>query len=208
MTDVSDVEKLAFNAALWGEVHPSLRAAVLTRNPSGFLLKFIFDGPISDDMRESCGCAEVEFHANFSVDIEVETAILRVDVPGDLRLEEGHVAFLRYERVEEKHAYLEQGNIVPFDDVRIAVNGALLGNVWPQLRYVSVMQQERQVRLCFVNHGEPEALAVELADRIARRVDAVTSGLFETKIELIRLDAPGRLPGGGGWTAYRRWEGW
>lgn len=208
MKSIRSRHALYFNAALLGEVHSNLRAAILLIRDDRLMMRFIVDGEISDDLVESCGCAEAEFWSNYPVEVVVETEILRVDAPGAVPVDDGYLGFARYEAARTTSSVAWDGVAESERDERLALVGALVGNVWESLRYVSSDIRDGEFRLTFVNDGEIDSLCAQLALEVVESVSSrIGPGIVVTH-EVIRIDAPGPLPGGDGWSAYRRWEGW
>lgn len=86
----------------------------------------------------------------------------------------------------------------------MALQRALLGQVSPQLRGVSVDQDDQQIHLNFFFNGP-----VSEEDRVA--ASEVESELLadlppdkRVETEIVRLDAPKRLPDSGLWVFRRR----
>lgn len=80
----SDRVALVLQVALLGEVSPALRRVGFDHGPDDVTLRFFYDGPISDDDRESASCVETEVMAALPDDIRVTTEVERVDAPARL----------------------------------------------------------------------------------------------------------------------------
>ena len=67
--------------ALVGEVSPALRWAGFSLAGRRVALVFFYDGPISDEDRESASCVETEVIAGLPDDVQVSTEVIRLDSP-------------------------------------------------------------------------------------------------------------------------------
>ena len=71
---------LSMNRALWLEVSPALRAAMISWNEEEVHLYFYYDGEISEEDNESAECVATEVIADFP-EHNLEVDILRWDYP-------------------------------------------------------------------------------------------------------------------------------
>lgn len=67
--------------ALLGEVRPNLRVVTANYDDSHVVISFYFDGPVSDDDRETASEIETEVIAYFPPAIKIAANCIRVDAP-------------------------------------------------------------------------------------------------------------------------------
>jgi hypothetical protein len=97
MANIDRALVLSVNRALWGEVGPSLRRVYVTSRDGLVLLRFYFDGPISEEDRESASCASTEVIADFS-DHRISEELIRCDAPAPIPVDDGwHCVYARRE---------------------------------------------------------------------------------------------------------------
>ncbi len=87
---------LLLQVALLGEVSPALRRAGFDLGDRRVTLRFVYDGPVADDDRESASCVETEVIAALPDDVRVTTRVERVDAPARLP-EPEHLVYSRRE---------------------------------------------------------------------------------------------------------------
>lgn len=79
---LTDAElRLVLQMALLGEVGPRLRAVGYARRGEDVEVRFWFDGPVSDEDRESASVAVTEVIAALPVDVRVFEEVVRCDAP-------------------------------------------------------------------------------------------------------------------------------
>ena len=88
---------LSAQRALLGEVPPSLRMAALDWDEKWIYLRCYFDGPISEEDRESMESVTTEMIADFFPELNVELQVIRLDVPSRVKQPATAVAYLRRE---------------------------------------------------------------------------------------------------------------
>ena len=77
-----DVElRLVLQTALLGAVGPRLRAVSYERRGEDVEIGFWFDGPVSDEDRESASVAVTEVIAALPADVRVSEQVVRWDAP-------------------------------------------------------------------------------------------------------------------------------
>ena len=79
-------EQLAriLQVALLGEVSPALRGVAFGTGDRDIRIAFYFDGPVSEEDRESASCVVTEVIAAVPEDFNVSEEVIRIDVPGRL----------------------------------------------------------------------------------------------------------------------------
>lgn len=84
--------------ALWGEVTPNVRA-VLARivGEDAFSIEFYVDGMVDDQFAEAASCVETEVMADFPARFEISHAVVRLDPPNKIPLEDGILVYHRKE---------------------------------------------------------------------------------------------------------------
>lgn len=88
---------LSANRALWGEISAAVRAVYIREIDNEVQLRFIMDGPISEEDKESISCVGAEVIASFPEHRISESAV-RLDPPAPIHVPEGwHLVFLRRE---------------------------------------------------------------------------------------------------------------
>ena len=87
---------LTMSRALWGEVSPALRAAMISWSEEEIHLYFYYDGEISEEDNESAECVATEVSATYP-DMKLEVDILRWDYPKSVPQESGELVYLRRE---------------------------------------------------------------------------------------------------------------
>ena len=102
VADVAEPAYLLLSAqrALLGQIPPSLRAVTAEVSGTEVRLRFVFDGPISEDDMDSAQFTGTEVIADFPSPWTIEGQIVRLDYPADVR--DGalqHWVYLRKERV-------------------------------------------------------------------------------------------------------------
>lgn len=73
--------RLILQTALLGEIGSGLRAVAYQRGEDSLAIRFYFDGPISDDDRESAACVTTEVIAAMREGVRVSEELIRCDVP-------------------------------------------------------------------------------------------------------------------------------
>jgi hypothetical protein len=76
--------RLLLQTALLGEVGPALRGVTYRLAEREVHVGFYFDGPISDEDRESASCIVTEVIAGLPEDVRVVEEVIRLDVPARL----------------------------------------------------------------------------------------------------------------------------
>lgn len=85
--DLSDRKaeiRLSAQRALLNEVPPTLRAVVLSVEEQSVEVRCYFDGPISEEDRESISCVETEMLADREPHEEVIARCIRLDTPASI----------------------------------------------------------------------------------------------------------------------------
>jgi hypothetical protein len=97
---------LSFSRAMLGEVPWALRRVTARVQRKTIKVQFVFDGPISDDDRDSGGCIAAEVIADFPEHM-IDEEYLRLDEPQEIPFlgEEWRVIF---QRKEPRSKALEQ----------------------------------------------------------------------------------------------------
>ncbi len=88
---------LSAQRALLGEVPPSLRMVALDWDEKRIHLQCYFDGPVSEEDRESMESVTTEMIADFFPGLNVELRIIRLDAPSRMEQPARAVAYLRRE---------------------------------------------------------------------------------------------------------------
>ena len=89
--------------------------------------------------------------------------------------------------------------------VLLSIQRALLGEVFPSLRGVSVGWNETGIRIvCYVD-GPVSSADLERLSSVETEVMADFSENFRVNLEIVRCDAPSEMRALTAW-AYRRWE--
>lgn len=89
---------LSVNRALWGEVGPALRAVHVAANGAAIMLRFYFDGHVTETDRESASCVAAEVVADFP-DSTIKEQIMRLDAPQSIPYEDGwQIVYMRREQ--------------------------------------------------------------------------------------------------------------
>jgi hypothetical protein len=90
--------RLSLNRALFGEVFPQLRAALVRADAQSWEIRFYVDGEISDDHRDSLTSAGAEVMADMEPDMKYSEEIIRLDAPARILHDHGwFAAFARKE---------------------------------------------------------------------------------------------------------------
>ena len=156
---------LSMNRALWVEVSPLLRAALISWNDEEIHLFFYYDGEISEKDNESAECAATEVIAGYP-EYALEIDILRWDTPKPIP----QTGELVYYRREKSELLLPIPQIKDFIDqplnIRIVLSAifALINEVSPALRRTEVSLGENSILICFYYDGsisEEDAKSVE-----------------------------------------------
>lgn len=87
---------MSMNRALWGEVSPALRAAMITWDEKKVHLYFYYDGKISEEDNESAECIATEVIADFT-GYQLEVDILRWDYPKPIPQGHAEMVYMRRE---------------------------------------------------------------------------------------------------------------
>ncbi|KAF0845869.1 hypothetical protein [Nocardia caishijiensis] len=88
---------LSVGRALWHEVSAALRAVFCTAEDGVISIRFVVEGPITDDDRDSTTCVAAEVVADFP-DHQVDERIEQVDPPTRVTVPPGwHLVFHRRE---------------------------------------------------------------------------------------------------------------
>jgi hypothetical protein len=87
---------LAVNRALWGEVSRSVRSVLAKYDEKNITIRFVIDGPISDDDRESAGDVAAEVIAEFPGYMIADECI-QLDAPNSIEREGWLTIFMRKE---------------------------------------------------------------------------------------------------------------
>jgi hypothetical protein len=205
--------------ALFGEVHETLRVAIVLRERDGYVFKFLYDGEISEDMRESASCAGTGFLADLPGEPAFREDIERLDAPGALPLRAGLVVYARkeLERTESREILngiaSEQAEVANWatgghGECLAAMSYALLGEVWQGLRQVSYVVEGGVLVIRFVNDGRIEPDMVASAHTVVSRLSGRVPEGTRVTHEFLVVEAPERIPRNIGWVAFARWEGW
>lgn len=88
---------LSAQRALLGEVPPSLRMAALDWDENRIYLRCYFDGPVSEEDRESMESVTTEMIADSFPELNVELRVIRLDAPSRVERPARAVAYLRRE---------------------------------------------------------------------------------------------------------------
>jgi hypothetical protein len=75
---------LSVQRALWDEVGPALRGVTVGWDERSIRIVCYFDGPISEEDRESMSCVETEVIADFSEDERIRLECVRLDAPAPM----------------------------------------------------------------------------------------------------------------------------
>lgn len=76
--------RLVLQTALLGEVGPLLRAVGFRQEAETVGIRFYFDGPISDEDRESASCVVSEVLASRPEHVPVSGQVMRCDAPAPI----------------------------------------------------------------------------------------------------------------------------
>lgn len=82
--------------ALLGEISSAVRAVFCKEESSRIFLRFVFDGEISDDDRDSASCVGAEVIADFPAPYMIKESIQRLDAPAPVTTPPGWL--LAYQR--------------------------------------------------------------------------------------------------------------
>ena len=91
---------LSVQRALLGAVPASLREVTCCWEATRITLRFVFDREIAAGDMENAQIAATEVIADFSDPWMIEEQIVRIDHPGDLRLDKGRLPLTAYRRKE------------------------------------------------------------------------------------------------------------
>jgi len=181
------------NRALWVEVSPLLRAALISWNDEEIHLFFYYDGEISEEDNDSAECAATEVIAGYP-EYALEIDILRWDAPKPIP----QTGELVYHRREKSEVLLSIPQVKDFIDqplrIRIILSTifALINEVSPFLRQLEVYSDDN-ILLCFYYDGpisEEDANSVEnVRSRVMRDHPS-----HEVKVSVLQWDYPKRLP--------------
>jgi hypothetical protein len=83
--------RLVLQTALLGEVGPALRGVAYRLDEREVGIRFYFDGPVSDEDRESASCVVTEVIASLPEDVRVVEEVIRLDAPARLPDDLRHV---------------------------------------------------------------------------------------------------------------------
>lgn len=78
---------LSIQKALLGEIPPSLRAVTVSWNETDLKFFCYFDGPISEEDKESMSCVETELIADLPEDNNISYDVIRIDAPQRIEAE-------------------------------------------------------------------------------------------------------------------------
>jgi hypothetical protein len=79
---MTDLElRAVLQTALLGEVGPALRGVAYRLDGREVRILFYFDGPVSDEDRESAACVGTEVIAALPEDVRVVEEVIRLDAP-------------------------------------------------------------------------------------------------------------------------------
>ena len=185
---------LSLNRALWVEVSPLLRAALISWNDDEIHLFFYYDGEISEEDNDSAECAATEVIAGYP-EYALEIDILRWDAPKPIP----QTGELVYQRREKSATLLSIPQVKDFTDqplrIRIILSTifALINEVSPALRRAEVSSDENHILLCFYYDGP-------ISEEDANCVESVRSKVMrdfpshKVEISLLQWDYPKWLP--------------
>ena len=91
---------LSIQSALLGEISASLRVITISWDEKNVKFVSVFDGPISDEDKESMSCVETELIADLPEDNNIAYQMIRIDAPQRV-VAEGVWVYARRESLEQ-----------------------------------------------------------------------------------------------------------
>ena len=202
----------SFLFATKGYIFPQLRLASLDWNRHSVDAYFYIDGQLSEDDEEALSL----IGTYFGVDLGPEAPnsytehIIRIDYPEPISFQ-GQCVFARRESPpigKIARGIITERWLSRFDKVCVAIQRVMVGNIFPQLRYVWVDWTEDSARLYFEVHG-----AISQEDRTS--IDLITNffrlqfpneEMRSCDVEVARVDFPKISDRGEGRLVYWRKE--
>lgn len=195
--DPSGVDFLtSFLFAAKGYVFPKLRLVSMGWNRHSVEVFFYVDGQISEDDEESLKLIDTYF------DPELDPStfegflehVVRTDYPEPISFQ-GRCVYAR--REDPPIGKIARGIITEhwlsrFDKVCIAIQRAMVGNIFPQLRYVFMNWTEETALLYFEVHGEiseEDRTSIELISNFFR-LQFPKEEMRSCDVEVARVDFP------------------
>jgi hypothetical protein len=112
--------------------------------------------------------------------------------------------FIAHARADIPRLLTEIHRLRSREQVARIIQIALLGEVAPALRGVAFWEGERDIRIVFYYDGAVSERDRESASRVVTELIAALPEYFNVSEEVVRLDAPARLPTPGAWAYHRR----
>ncbi|MFZ4098887.1 MAG: hypothetical protein ACOYKZ_00975 [Chlamydiia bacterium] len=209
---------LSAGRALLDSVVQPLRAVSVDASWHRFQVFFIYDEPLTEDQEEECRCVGTELLADYPESVEVFQEIFVHQPMPEAIVAPGVLAYLRHEEPAQEEAIASGSKIrdvlfkAPLTRpyILFAADRALLGEVTPSLRNVTVEWDGSKVHLDFYYDGSITQQEEAIANRVVGRVGSWLSGA-EVSATVERLDPPQRsalrpTSGDTRLTVYARWE--
>ncbi len=76
--------RLSIQRALLGEITPELRAIVFSVDTQILDVRFYFNGPLTEEVRESVSCVETEILADYDPEVMVSVHCIQLDYPAQI----------------------------------------------------------------------------------------------------------------------------
>lgn len=209
--------------SLIGDVFPSLRA--VTGGFSGKLFRVYgyVDGPVTEKIEEDWGCAtascgwgDIPEFSNYPPGFQDETRLIRCDYPAELDCLDAW-AFYRHEQdsdsksqcFAEQLAHMRQlprqEDWTPLSDLLLSTQHALLGNIVPSMRAVTVGFRDDAIRIISYFDGSLTEQCKEAWSNIVTRLDKDMGEHYRVDAFCFRCDYPSSM-GFLDWWSYLRME--
>ena len=203
----------SFQVGSYGHIFPNLRLISMTWDQSSAVMYFYVDKEISDDDLESINLIHTYFGVNFS-DKEMESCfieIIRQDFPAPIDSYPGQCMYARKESPpigKATRGVMIEKNIDRRGKVLVAIQKAMINNIFPQIRSVYVEWTDTSAMLCFcvdgtISEDDKKSLGLMHA-YFCLQFPQEEMELCETKI--IRIDLPERITENYGTLVYEKKE--
>jgi hypothetical protein len=187
---------LSFLFAAKGYIFPRLRLASMEWNRYSVDAYFYIDGQLSEDDEESLSLIGTYFGVDLGPEgpTSYSEHIIRVDSPQPISFQ-GQCVYARREGSpigKIVRGIITERWLSRFDKVCIAIQRAMVGNIFPQLRYVFMNWTEETALLYFEVHGEiseEDRTSIELISNFFR-LQFPKEEMRSCDVEVARVDFP------------------
>ena len=186
----------SFLLAAKGYIFPRLRLASMEWTRHCVDVYYYVDGPVSDDNEESFNLISTYFDVDFDAGVleNYSDHIIRVDSPEPISFQ-GQCIYARKETPPIGKIF--RGLITEqwpdrFDKICIAIQRAMVGNIFPQIRDVVVSWNEVSASIYFVVHGEISDAERKNVDQIVQyfRLQFPKEEMTVCGEHIVRIDFP------------------